>query len=32
LVFRPRGLAANRSYDRPLFSVADNGTMLMTRN
>ncbi len=32
LVFRPRGLSYNRSYDRPLFSVADNGTMLMTRN
>ena len=32
LVFRPRGRAAYRSYDRPLFSVADNGSMLITRN
>lgn len=32
LVFRPRGREHNRSYDRPLFSVADNGTMLITRN
>lgn len=31
LVFRPRGLSYNRSYDRPLFSVADNGTMLISR-
>ena len=31
LAFRPRGRRFYRSYDRPLFSVADNGSMLMTR-
>ncbi|MDG1874276.1 MAG: hypothetical protein P8J27_10225 [Mariniblastus sp.] len=29
--FRPRGVAHYRSYDRPMFSVADNGSMLITR-
>jgi hypothetical protein len=31
LVFRPRGRAYYRSYDRPMFSVADNGSMLISR-
>ena len=31
LSFRPRGRSFYQSYDRPLFSVADNGTMLITR-
>jgi hypothetical protein len=30
-VLRPRGSGHYRSYDRPLFSVADNGTMLIQR-
>lgn len=29
--FKPQGRAWYRSYDRPLFSVADNGTMLVRR-
>ncbi len=29
--FRPQGRSWYRSYDRPLFSVADNGTMLVRR-
>ncbi|MFK7765733.1 MAG: DUF6666 family protein [Mariniblastus sp.] len=29
--FRPRGRSHYKSYDRPLFSVADNGSMLITR-
>lgn len=29
---RPSGRSWYRNYDRPLFDVADNGTMLMTRN
>ena len=29
---RPRGSGYYNSYDRPLFAVADNGTMLTTRN
>ena len=31
LVFRPRGLCHYRSYDRPLFNVADNGSMVLKR-
>lgn len=30
--WRPRGRSWYRSYDRPLFNVADNGTMIITRN
>ena len=30
--WRPRGRSWYRSYDRPLFDVADNGTMIITRN
>ena len=30
--FRPRGRSHYRSYDRPLFAVADNGSMLITRS
>lgn len=30
-VLRPRGRSHYRSYDRPLFTVADNGTMLLKR-
>ncbi len=30
-VWRPAGRAAYRSYDRPLFNVADNGSMLLKR-
>lgn len=29
---RPQGRAHYRSYDRPMFDVADNGTMLIRRN
>jgi len=29
--WHPRGRSYYKSYDRPLFQVADNGTMLMTR-
>ncbi len=31
LSFRPRGRSFYRSYDRPLFDVADNGSMMITR-
>jgi hypothetical protein len=31
LAFRPRGRSYYRSYDRPLFNVADNGSMLIAR-
>ena len=31
LAFRPRGRAYYNSYDRPLFDVADNGSLLITR-
>lgn len=30
-VFRPRGRSQYRNYDRPMFSVADNGSMLIRR-
>ncbi len=30
--WRPRGRSWYRSYDRPLFNVADNGSMIITRN
>lgn len=30
--YRPRGRQSYRSYDRPLLPVADNGSMLITRN
>lgn len=29
---RPQGLSWYRNYDRPLFNVADNGTLVFTRN
>ena len=29
--FRPRGRSYYKSYDRPMFSVADNGTMIVRR-
>jgi len=32
LVFRPRGRAFYNWYERPLFSVADNGSLLITRD
>jgi hypothetical protein len=32
LAWRPQGRAHYRSYDRPLFNVADNGSMLIKRN
>lgn len=31
LSFRPTGLSRYRSYDRPLFQVADNGSMIVRR-
>jgi hypothetical protein len=31
LVFRPSGRCYYRSYDRPLFDVADNGSMMLDR-
>lgn len=30
--WRPRGRSWYRSYDRPMFNVADNGSMIITRN
>lgn len=32
LGFRPGGRRSMRSYDRPMFGVADNGSMLISRN
>ncbi|MEM7785059.1 MAG: DUF6666 family protein [Planctomycetota bacterium] len=32
IAFRPRGREFYRSYERPLFPVADNGSMLIQRN
>ena len=31
LVFRPQGRCYYQSYDRPLFNVADNGSMMVDR-
>ena len=31
-IYRPRGRSWNRSYDKPLFNVADNGSMIIVRD